>query len=283
MPIFDVKHVLKESVPELAASVSPRLDAEVLLAHVLKIERPDLYRYPDKVLSEEESERFQECLARRRKGEPVAYITGNKEFWSLPFKVNKHVLIPRPDTEILVEETIRVCKEHNCRKLLEIGTGSGAVSVALAATLHNITITATDISQQALDTALENATLNGVGDRIHFLKGSFFEPVGECFDVIISNPPYIAESDFDRLPLGVRGFEPANALIAGPEGTEFHRILIEKGRDCLNPHGWILMEFGAGQESQLEGMLKDSHYNEIGFTKDLSGFYRVIKGRKENS
>jgi release factor glutamine methyltransferase len=277
----DIHSVLKETTSDLRESESPRLDAEVLLAHALGLERADLYRYPNRVLTEEESDRFCQCLRRRQLGEPIAYITGRKEFWSLPFDVNRHVLIPRPDTEILVEETIRICKNFNIRKLLEIGTGSGAVSVALAATIEGIDITATDLSQEVLNVAMVNAATNGVGDRIRFLRGDVFQPVQGLFDMIVSNPPYISESGYDHLPIGIRCFEPAAALVAGPDGTEFHRLLMEGGRDYLTPGGWLLLEFGMGQKHRLEEMLTHSHYCEIGFVRDLSGLYRVAKGRKE--
>ncbi len=277
----DIQLVLREAAAELADSATPRLDAEVLLAHVLNLDRPELYRDSKRTLKSAELKDFRVCIGRRKKGEPVAYITGKKEFWSLPFRVNRHVLIPRPETEILVEETMRICRDRRCGRILEIGTGSGAISVALAATLKGIEITATDISAEALRVASENAALNGVADRITFLEGNLYEPVHNTFDLIVSNPPYIPERDFAQLSIGVREFEPACALVAGRSGTEFHKGLIEGAQGHLISGGWLIMEFGAGQENQLEDLLVRAYFSDIGFFRDYAGFFRVVKGRRE--
>ena len=277
----NVQSVLRNAIFELTNSATPRLDAEVLLVNILKIDRPKLYRDSGRPLSEPEIEFFQHCIERRKKGEPVAYITGWKEFWSLPFRVNRHVLIPRPETEILVEEVVRICQDRPQDRVLEIGTGSGAISVAVAAAVEGINITATDISEEALMVASENAALNGVADQIMFLQGNLFEPVQGQFNLIMSNPPYIAEGDFEQLPIGVRGFEPAGALVAGVEGTEFHQTLIEGACQYLQSGGWLVMELGAGQEKQIGEFLARAHFSEIDFIKDYAGYCRVVKGRRD--
>jgi release factor glutamine methyltransferase len=278
----DLRSALKQAAVYLADSASPRLDAEVLLAHVLDGQRSDLYRSPERVLTEAEAAAFWRCIERRKNREPVAYITGWKEFWSLPFRVNRQVLIPRPETEILVEEVARICTIGKQRRLLEIGTGSGAISTALASILPDIEITATDISDQALSVARENAALNKVDRRIKFVQGDLFDPVAERFDVIVSNPPYVSETEYEGLEIGVRGFEPAGALLAGPTGTEFHKRLIEGARPHLNTNGWLVMEIGANQQARVERLFCREHFVEIGFIRDYAGFYRVARGRKES-
>ncbi len=278
----DILTALKDASAALTASASPRLDAEILLAHCLHLQRVDLYRNPERVLTDEEVDAFRRTLARRKSGEPIAYIIGRKEFWSMTFTVDRRVLIPRPDTEILVEEAIRICGEYGCRTLLEIGTGSGAISVALAATLPDLEITATDLSPGALILARENAAANGVAERIRFLHGDLFEPVKEKhFDVIVSNPPYIAEDDYQRLPEGVRCFEPALALLARPFGSAFHRRIIEGGGELLTPRGWILMECGEGQAQRISDIFHENQFGDCCIIKDYSGLDRVVEARKD--
>jgi release factor glutamine methyltransferase len=234
-------------------------------------------------LTENELEEFRRCIERRRSGEPVAYIVGKKEFWSLPFKVNKHVLIPRPETEILVEEVLKVCagmKTENLR-ILEIGTGSGAISVSLAHELKNTQIVVTDISQDAINVASRNAKINNVANQISFLLGNLFEPVSGKFDIIVSNPPYISKEEYDRLPTGVRDFEPETALLSGADGTLFHREIIKAGGVYLKAGGWTFMEIGAGQKELVEFMLNESSlYDNIAFRDDYAGIKRVAVARR---
>jgi release factor glutamine methyltransferase len=281
MSQFEIRNVLREAAAELTGSSSPRLDAEILLAYSLNLERSDLLCSFKRTVSAVELNCFRELLDRRKKGEPIAYITGRKEFWSLTFTVNRDVLIPRPETEFLVEETARLCGSQTGNRILEIGTGSGAISIALAAPLSQPYITATDISEEALAIAIQNAESHKVSDRIRFLKGNLFEPVQGRFDVIVSNPPYISECEYKMLGIGVREFEPACALLAGPDGTEFHQQLIEGSRDRLESGGWILMEFGAGQEDRITAMLEQSRFREIELIKDYAGFFRMVKAKGE--
>lgn len=268
---------------EEAGFTSPRLDAEVLLSSYLKADRLELYKAPEKLLTEKEISGFEMWRARRCQGEPVAYITGKKEFWSLSFEVNREVLVPRPETEILVEEAIKAGGESGQAglRILEIGVGSGAVSVAIAGELPGARLTATDISAGAVALALRNARAHGVEDRIAFRCGSFFEPVSGIFDIIISNPPYISAGEFERLPREVKEYEPGPALLAGADGTACHREIIAGGIRHLKKGGWLLMEMGAGQREGIEGLLRGSGaYERIEIRRDYGGIERVIKARK---
>jgi release factor glutamine methyltransferase len=271
-------HVLKRS-----ACASPGLDAEVLLSACLKKDRTRFHIDREQSLTENNYQEFWRCIERRRRGEPVAYIVGKKEFWSLPFEVNSHVLIPRPETEILVEEVLKVCsgmKTGNLR-ILEIGTGSGAISVSLAHELKNAQIVATDISQEAIKVASRNAQINDVANQISFLWGNLFEPVSGKFDIIVSNPPYISKEEYDRLPTGVRDFEPELALLSGADGTAFHREIIKAGGIHLKPGGWSFIEIGAGQKKMVENMLNESNlYDNIAFRDDYAGIERVAIARR---
>lgn len=261
----------------------PRLDAEVLLANYLNTDRSGLYMNLERLITDEKMDGFSSWIGRRQKGEPVAYIVGKKEFWSLNFEVNSRVLVPRPETECLVEEVLKTCSGQDDRdiSILEVGTGSGAVSVAIASELKKARIVATDVSIEAIRLARKNADNNGVADKITFLCGSLFEPVSGKFDIIVSNPPYISEEEFDRLPLEVRNFEPKEALIAGPEGTEFHYNLIVEGSCYLKCGGWLFMEMGAGQKTMVKSMFRENKtYDNVSFRADYAGIDRVVMAQK---
>ncbi len=276
--ITEAIHFLKS-----CGCATPRLDAEVLLSACLKKDRTCFHIDREKSLTENELEEFQRCIERRRVGEPVAYIVGKKEFWSLPFEVNKHVLIPRPETEIIVEEVLKVCSSLKTRELriLEIGTGSGAISVSLAHELKNAQIIATDISQDAINVASRNAQINNVASQISFLSGNLFEPVSGKFDIIVSNPPYISREEYGCLPSGVRDFEPETALLAGADGTLFHREIIKAAGIYLKAGGWTFMEIGAGQKEMVEFMLNEyGLYDNIAFRNDYAGIERVAIARR---
>jgi release factor glutamine methyltransferase len=265
---------------------TPRLDAEMLLSHHLGMDRTGLYvRFHD-ALTGDQLEAFLNLMDRRVREEPVAYIIGRKEFWSLLLEVGPGVLIPRPDTEVLVEEVLRAARDlgRDDLDILEIGTGSGAVSIALAKELKHARIVATDISSLALHWAGKNATAHAVAGRIQFVQGNLFEPLSAKFDIIASNPPYIDEATFRNLPRGVRLFEPEEALMAGPRGTEFHEALIAGSRDRLIDGGWLFMEIGEGQKKDVENMLNESAWHaEIKFTADYAGLPRVAGARRKIS
>lgn len=268
---------------EAAGIPSARLDAEVLLSFCLGDERLNFYKNPDKTVSQMQLGAFRNLIARRLQWEPVAYITGRKEFWSFTLEVNSSVLIPRPDTEIIVEETLDVCRSFAplCARILDIGTGSGAIALALAAEIEDAIIVATDISASALALAQKNAAALGLKERIDFRQGDLLEPVEGLFDVIVSNPPYIAARDYEELPAAVKSFEPRGALLAGESGLEFYMKLIHPAAASLKKNGWLLLEIGAKQEEGIRRILTASgFYQSIEMRRDYAGLPRVIKARR---
>lgn len=282
---MNIREELNRAAERLAraGSSSPRLDAEILLTFFLNIGRLELYKAPERVLTEEDAAGFENLLERRCQGEPVAYIIGVKEFWSLLFKVNREVLIPRPETEILVEETLQVARgaAWTAPRILEIGVGSGAVTVALAKELPEAMLMATDIATGALALARENARRHGVMERIDFRGGDLWMPVEGTFDLIVSNPPYIPAAEFSRLPRGVKDYEPRQALLAGAAGTAYHRAIIDGGVQHLKKGGWLLMELGEGQGAELTEILRQAAvYENIALRSDYGGVERVVRARK---
>jgi len=266
---------------------TPRLDAEVLLSAALRVDRVGLYTHFDQPLLPEELVRFKEMIQRRLKREPVAYILGRREFWSLPIKVTRDVLIPRPETEFLVSEALALCPSiptgNGDLKVLEIGTGSGAISIALAKELAAGSITATELSAKALIVAEENAVSNGVRERLRFLKGDLFSPLekGEQFHLILTNPPYISREEWSGLMPEVRDFEPVLALDGGPDGLDFYRRALLQVTGFLTPGGWFLGEIGAGQDRDVLQIAEQNPALEaFDFVPDLAGIRRVFKARK---
>lgn len=275
--------ILRETGMRLEGlSETPELDAQILLAYCIGRERQFLFAHPEYEPTDTEVDRFRLVVARRIREEPVAYITGVKEFWSLAFTVTPDVLIPRPDTEIVVEQVVRLCRRTGASpvRILEVGTGSGAISVALASELEQICITATDFSQKALAVAAGNARRNSVHEIITFVCGDLFDPVEGVYDVVVSNPPYISAGDYDCLAPEVREYEPRQALVAGPEGTEVHRRIIEKAPSFMHHRGWLALELGAGQRDAVEKMLHENGYCDMVFHRDYAGIERVVMARK---
>lgn len=262
---------------------SSRLDAEVLLAGLLNVDRVELYKHPDRELSNEESIGFQSWIERRMKGEPVAYITGRKEFWGLNFAVNREVLIPRPDTEVLVEEVLKEYADSDKEGLraLDVGCGSGAIAIALATELKKTLLEATDISQGAVDVARLNAEKHGVGDRISFSTGDLFSPVTGLFDCIVSNPPYIGDEEFASLSREVRDFEPEGALRAKGDGLYFHKRLISEGQPYLKIGCRIFLEIGLRQAQSVTDLIKAAGvYGDVRIRRDYGGIERCISARR---
>lgn len=264
--------------------ITARLDAEVLLGHCLNRGRVELYRNGDYVPSNEELSAVNQGLARRLEGEPVAYIIGKKEFWSLEFEVNQSVLIPRPETEFLVENVVELVKQNQSSpvKILEIGTGSGAISVAIASELKNGQVFAMDISGAALAIARMNARRHGVASRVFFFCGDNGKPLKEKFDFVVSNPPYISEGEYEYLPREVRNFEPKEALLAGFEGTEFHQEIINNVGPYIKKGGWLVMEIGYGQSKAVERMLRQNgKYDYMSTKRDYAGIDRVVVAKRK--
>ena len=271
---------------ESAGIHSARLDAEILLSFCLNCDRLEFLKNPDMNISEEQFAEFKNLIARRLQWEPVAYITGRKEFWTFSLEVNKGVLIPRPDTEIMVEETLDICRRTHFSKLriLDIGTGSGAIAFALAGELSSAKIVATDISAAALSQAKKNAHALKLEDQIEFYLGDLFEPLEGQFDIIVCNPPYISEDEYRELHAGVKDYEPATALLAGKKGTEFYEKLIFRAPDYLKKKGWLLLEIGAKQEKTVRGLMEESGFYEcLTMRRDYAGLPRVMRARRKTN
>ena len=279
-----VREILNEVTRdfEAAGMETVRLDAEVLLAFCLNCDRLEFLKNPDMQISKSQLAVFNKLVSRRLKWEPVAYITGRKEFWSFTLEVNKGVLIPRPDTEIILEEALAVGKNIIAPRIADIGTGSGAIALALAKELPEPKITATDISPAALKVAKKNARNLKLGKNIEFLKGDLFAPVKGLFDIIVSNPPYISAAEYEELPRGVKDFEPKIALLAGQTGVEFYEKLIYQSKNHLKKDGWLLMEIGAPQAEKIRDIMQEcAFFEDIDVRRDYAGHDRVIKGRKK--
>jgi len=275
---------LAESEARLRAGPHPeraRLDAGTLLLHALGRERAWLLAHPDEEVAEKDQKSAEELIERRLRGEPIQYITGECEFYGLPFHVNRDVLIPRPETEHLVEEVLELASRFASARIVDVGTGSGAIAVALAHHLRSAHITAIDCSAAALEVARGNARRNGVGAKVRFAAGDLLAPVAhDQFEIVVSNPPYVPESDRASLAVEVREFEPAVALFAGGDGLSVSRRLIAQAREVLVPGGWIALEIGQGQAEAVRALLADAGYGEIAFIPDLQGILRVAAARR---
>jgi release factor glutamine methyltransferase len=242
------------------------------LAHVLGCGRVGLLTHPERVLSPPECEQFESLLQRRLAYEPMQYILREQEFFGLPFEVTPDVLIPRPETEHLVEAVLRLEQKS---AILDVGTGSGAIAVALAHTSPESRVTAVDISAAALEVARRNAERHGVADRVTFLRSDLLASVEGQFDIIVSNPPYVAEEEV--LEPQVARYEPHSALYAGPTGLEIYNRLLPQAREHLKPGGWLLLEMGFGQSSALTTLLND--WCNVSFIEDLQGIPRVVQAQ----
>ncbi len=263
---------------------SPRLEAEILLACALGIRRIDLYVRHDQIVDDAGRARFRDMVRRRQEGCPTAHIVGKKEFYSLDFAVSPATLIPRPDTELLVDEALRQAKPLTDPLIADIGTGTGCVAVALAHRLPKARIVAVDISPEALETARGNATRLGVADRVDFRLGDLLAPLaGLRPDLIVSNPPYIPTNDIAGLDPGVRDHEPALALDGGPDGLRVIERLAEQALSLLAPGGRLLVEIGAGQEEGARRVLTSAGFTVESVRKDGVGHPRVVRAIKPSA
>jgi release factor glutamine methyltransferase len=283
-----VADAVKRAAARLAGgphAARARMDAETLLLHLLEANRAWLITNGDDRIGEESASRYAELVERRYRGEPIQYITGETEFYGLPFRVTPDVLIPRPETEHLVEHAIALGREftepRGLIRILDVGTGSGAIAVGLAVHLAGARITAIDVSADALALARDNAARNAVSEQLRFLQGDLLGPVtGEQFDLVVSNPPYVPERDCESLSVEVREYEPALALFAGEDGLDVYRRLIPAGYAALAPGGYMLLEIGYGQAEGLRALLAGSGFKGIDFLPDLQGIARVVCGRR---
>jgi release factor glutamine methyltransferase len=258
-----------------------RRDAETLLLHLLGKNRAWMLAHMDDELGFDCAEQYIALLERRFKGEPIQYILGETEFYRLPFLVTPDVLIPRPETEHVVEKVLELARSFAAPRIIDVGTGSGAIAVALAHELPNAAVTATDTSAAALEIARENARLNGV-QRVRFAEGDLLAPVaGEQFDIVASNPPYVAEADRGSLAVEVREYEPAQALFAGDDGLEIYQRLIPQAFNALAQGGYVVLEIGYGQEPPIGALLGEAGFEKIEFSPDLQGIARVACAQKQ--
>ncbi len=261
-------------------SRSPRLDAELLLVYSLGLkDRVELYTNFDRPLTEEEVENYRQLIIRRAKGEPVAYITGKKEFYGFEFHVERGVLIPRPETELLVEAAYEFLKGKEGLTVVDVGTGSGCIALTLCRlTSGKHRFYGTDISKKALSVAELNRERMGCS-AVSFLKGDLLSPVDFPVDVVVSNPPYVPLND-RRLEKQVLKFEPAVALFGGETGLEIIERLVVQSSEKLKPGGFIALEVGEGQSRDVASLLESSGFHSVNILKDLSGIERVVTGVK---
>lgn len=255
---------------------SPRLDAEHLMAHALRLSRMDLYLQFERVLTKDELSKLKPLIERRAKREPLQYIIRNQPFRHVDLEVDRNVLIPRPETEIVVDEVLKLISADSDMKVLEIGVGSGAICASLAHERKNISITGIEISAGAIAVARKN--VGAFSDRVELLQGNLFEPVmGRRFDLIVSNPPYCASADWLTLESEVKDYEPKEALLAGEDGLDFYRRILNDAPNHLTNGGWIILEIGDGQKNAIIAILeKTGGYADVKVAKDLNNKDRVL-------
>ena len=294
---YDVRAALKSGIAQLREAEVPSytLAAELLLLHVLGRNRTWLYAHPEESISDSDAERYFALLARRAAGEPTQHLTGKQEFWGLEFEVTPDVLIPRPETEHVVEVALDRIALRELRggrrqittgaglRIADIGTGSGCIAVALAKELPEAEFYGTDISAAALEVARRNAERHGVANRIHFLQTNLLENATTeslFFDVIVSNPPYVGKREAATLPREVRDHEPEIALYGGEEGYEFYPELIAQSAQHLKPGGVLVLELGHDSLIAVQLLLDAATWTNVGVTKDLAGIPRVTAAER---
>ncbi|WBA83062.1 peptide chain release factor N(5)-glutamine methyltransferase [Endozoicomonas sp. GU-1] len=275
---------LAEASRMLSASPTPRLDAELLLAHVLHKPRSYFFTWPEALLTSEQMAQLVKLIDQRKAGHPIAYLTGQREFWSLQLKVTEATLIPRPDTELLVELALGLDSTpdqntESTMKVADLGTGTGAIALALARERPDWEVTAIDKSPDALAVAAENAVINDIRNTV-FIEGSWCSPLAEgSMDMIVSNPPYICSND-PHLKQGDVRYEPLSALVSGVDGLDDIRVIAEHSLQSLKPGGWLLLEHGYDQGSPVQTILSRAGFTQIRTETDLAGHDRVTLARK---
>lgn len=276
--------ILQESEARLASVDSPRLSAEVLVAEVLGCTRLALVIERDREVSPSDAEHIRALVARRESGEPVAYILGSKEFYGLAFTVTPDVLIPRPETEHIIEAVESLYSTSDCFRFADLGTGSGILAVTLACLFPNATGIAVDLSPGALAIARNNGVAHGVDGRIEFVEGDFTIPLLEknAFDCIVSNPPYVPKQEYAEASREVTCFEPVTALVSGADGLDHIRAMLPLVLEALKPGGHFLMEIGFQQGEAVKNILVDemSGFKGVSILKDLSGHDRIVMSQK---
>jgi release factor glutamine methyltransferase len=286
-----LKTGLTEAISRLTAEnvPSPRMNAELLLMFTLGCDRAYLYAHPERELTDDEQIRYKAALDERARGVPAQYITGHQEFWGLDLIVSPAVLIPRPETEHVVETVLELakaggqeCPPHTgAIRIVDVGTGSGCIALALTKEMTNAEIHATDISESALEIARTNAARHGFESRIRFRQTDLLAGISLGFDFVVSNPPYVGNSEEDEVQLEVRKFEPRSAVFAGETGLEVISRLIPEAKNVLRPGGWLIFEISGTIAKAVEALL-DS-WDEVRIVRDLQGIARVAVARKPQS
>ena len=273
MKNITVAEVLNRSIDQLKKYniENPQLNAEQIISHILDLNKTNLYLKSKDILDNEKSDLIEQLILRRTKHEPLQYILGETEFYGCKIKVNPDVLIPRPETELLVEKVL----QEDFGSILEIGTGSGAIAIALAKQMKNIQIKATDISKKALRIARQNAELNNVS--IDFIQSDIFENIKGKYDIIVSNPPYISQNEYDKLAPEILDYEPEIALLANDEGLSYYKKILANSKDYLTDIGKIYFEIGYDQAEKIKEIAKENGFDKVNVFKDLNGFDRIVK------
>ncbi len=304
---MQLKPALSSAVDRLEAAEvgSPRMNAEVLLMFVLDVNRAYLYAHPERELTAEEASRYQEVLAQRATGMPSQYVTGHQEFWGLDFVVSPAVLIPRPETEHLVETVLELARGVPAPKLVDVGTGSGCIALALAHELKDAEVYAVDLSAGALEVASANAARLQLDGRVKFARCDVLRPAQNTvvlsseakrsretstpegptlrdFDFVVSNPPYVGFGEADKVQRSVREFEPQMAVFAGEQGLDIIGSLISQAHDALKPGGWLAMEIGYSMRDAVVDLLAPTMWEGVRVVPDLQGIPRVIAAKKKS-
>jgi release factor glutamine methyltransferase len=278
---MQLRHAVENAVQRLqdAGVGSPRLNAELLAMFVLGCDRTYLYGHGERPLSKDEMARYDEALGERVRGVPAQYITGHQEFWGMDLIVTPAVLIPRPETEHVIETVLELGRDRPPRRMVDVGSGSGCIALALAKEFPRAEIHATELSPEALEIARANAARHQLEQRIQFREADLLAGLEDGrFDYVVSNPPYIGEYEADSVEAQVRRFEPRLALFAGPSGLEVFARLIPQAQKALQPGGWLVMEMGHSSRDRVCQMLSD--WEEIRITNDLQGIARVVAARR---
>lgn len=278
---MNIQQALQQASQALSeTSSSAHLDAQVLLTHILQCNTAHLAAWPEKKLSEEQASRYLQLVQQRKKGVPVAHLTGHREFWSLNFSVNSSTLIPRPETETLIEFILEKFNDKEDLKLLDMGTGTGAIAISIAREKPEWKIFASDISEQALNLAVQNSE-NHQTSNITLIHSDWFNDITDHdFDIIISNPPYISDDD-PHLSEGDVRFEPQSALTSGETGMDDIEHLCSRAKDHLVNNGWLIVEHGYNQKQQVADCFSENGYTDIEQKQDLSGHTRMTAGKRK--
>lgn len=277
---MELKDALSAATARLAANKvpSPRMNAELLLMFTLGCDRAYLFAHPERELTSEEESRYQTAVSERSRGVPAQYITGHQEFWGMDLIVTPAVLIPRPETEHVIETVLEFRGADPSIRIVDVGTGSGCIALALAKELPGAEIHATDISSEALEVARANAARLQLNGRIHFHQTDLVSGLSGQFDIVVSNPPYVGESEEDTVQLEVRKFEPRNAVFAGKTGTEVIACLIPQAKQILRPEGWLIMEVSGTIADAVRKLLEG--WQGVRVKPDLQSIPRVAMARK---